>query len=68
MPLRDQRREKIMSQADFEALRETLYAAAGTMSREQIIELADDLFEYSRARRELHSWRPKNPAGVYYID
>lgn len=50
-------RDKTMQQADFDALRQTLHAAARNMSREQIIELADDLFDYSRARRELRSWR-----------
>lgn len=55
---RDRPREKAMSQPDFEALRETLYSAARNMSREQIIELADDLFDCSRALRQLRAWRP----------
>ena len=55
-------RDRTMQQAHFEALQETLYAAARTMSREQIIELADILFDWSRARRDLRNWRPSAPA------
>jgi hypothetical protein len=50
--------QRMMSQAEFEALQETLHTAARLMSREQIIELADTLFDFSRERRERSSWRP----------
>lgn len=48
---------RTMPQADFEVLQETLHRVARTMSREQLIELADGLFDCSRERRQLRSWR-----------
>ena len=56
---------RTMPQADFEALQDSLHAAARAMSREQIIALADGLFEVSRAQRELGSWRPSSDRSLH---
>jgi len=58
-------RNSIMPQADYEALEKTLHWAARTMSREQIIDLADSLFDWSRARREPRSWRSSSSRALH---
>ncbi len=45
-----------LPQQTYEDLRRVMLSAAGRMSREQLIELADDLFDQVRERR-LPSWR-----------
>jgi hypothetical protein len=42
---------RALAPPDYEDLRQTLLRAAGSMSREQLIDLADELFEQVRERR-----------------
>ena len=48
--------ESRMSSAQFKALESSLLDACRQMSRQQVIDLADSLFDFARERREETRW------------